>query len=236
MTKILDVTIESLSLRQAMNRIASFLKGNKLSQIVTVNPEFVLEAQKDSEFKRIINSADLSVPDGFGLKIAAFLTNQKIKNIITGVDLTWEIAKMAEKRGYSIFLLGGGRDVAFKASRKMKFIYPKLKIAGFYAGSPTEKGIITRINKSGADILLVAFGAPKQDKFIYKNRHRLKVKVAMGVGGTFDYIAGIVPRAPLWMRRAGFEWLYRLIRQPWRISRIFHAVVIFPLTVLFSRS
>lgn len=234
MAKILNVKIDDYSFKEVIRKINLFLGGKKLAQIVTVNPEFILASQKDSIFRKILNQADLSVPDGFGLKIAGLILKSKIGERITGVDLSWEIAKLAAKKGESIFLLGGGENIAFKASKRFKLLYPNLKIAGTYAGSPTEKGIVERINASGADILLVAFGAPKQDKFIYQNRHKLKCKLAMGVGGTFDYISGNIPRAPLWMRELGMEWFYRLFHQPSRFGRIFRAVIIFPLTVIIK--
>lgn len=235
MSKILGVKIDELSKEQILEKIGHFLKSNKLHQIITVNPEFILATQKDEEFKKVLNDADLSVPDGVGLKFAAIIKGQKIGERITGVDLTWELAKIASDNDYSIFLLGAKEGVAQKAADKMKQKYPKLKIAGCYSGSPDEKGIIDKINDANADILLVAFGAPKQDKFIYNNKNNLNVKIAMGVGGTFDYIAGIIPRAPKWMRSLGLEWLYRLIRQPSRIGRIFNAVIKFPILVIFSR-
>ncbi|MFA6493259.1 MAG: WecB/TagA/CpsF family glycosyltransferase [Patescibacteria group bacterium] len=235
MSKILDVKIDELNFNQVMAKITSFLKTKELSQIVTVNPEFVLAAQKDKEFKSILNKSDLSVPDGFGLKIGAWILGKQIGERLTGVDLTWELAKLASQKGYSIYLLGAASGIAEKTAKRLKLLYPALKITGTYAGTPEEKGIIEKINNSKADILLVAFGAPKQDKFIYHNRTKLKVKLAMGVGGTFDYISETVPRAPLFLRQIGLEWLYRLVKQPKRAGRIFRAVIVFPLTVLISR-
>jgi len=232
MAKILDVKIDCLSFPQVRQKVTQFLNTSGLKQIVTVNPEFILAAQKDKEFKKILNRADLSVPDGFGLKVAGIILGKKIGERITGVDLTWELAKLASEKGSSIFLLGAGAGVAEKTAKRLKLLYPHLKIAGTYAGSPTEKGIIEKINASRADILLVAFGAPKQDKFIYHNKRKLKCRLAMGVGGTFDYISGVVHRAPAWMRSLGLEWLYRLIKQPSRVGRIFKAVIIFPCRVI----
>ena len=235
MSKILGIKIDELSKDQVLKKILEFLKSNNINQnlhqIATVNPEFILAAQKDEEFKKVLNNTDLSVPDGVGLKFAG----QYIGERITGVDLTWELAKIASTNDYSIFFLGAKEGIAKKAASIMKQKYPKLKIAGTYAGNPNEKGIVKRINDVHADILLVAFGAPKQDKFIANNKISLNVKVAMGVGGTFDYIAKIVPRAPKWMRSLGLEWFYRVIRQPSRIKRIFNATIKFPILVICSR-
>lgn len=218
-----------------MAKITRFLNEDKLHQIATVNPEFVMASQKDTEFRNILNSVDLAVPDGIGLQWAAKFLHLPIGERITGVDLTWEIAKLAAEGGYSIYLLGAKEGIAAQVAQKLKIIYPNLTIAGVYAGSPEEEGIAAKINQTKADILLVAFGAPKQEKFIFQNRHKLTVKLAMGVGGTFDYIAGTVSRAPKWMRVIGLEWLYRLICQPKRFGRIITATIIFPLAVLRSK-
>ncbi len=235
MAKILGVKIDELTFAEVMAKITLFLDEKKFHQIVTVNPEFVLTVQKDSEFKEVLNQADLNIPDGVGLKLGAWLLGQKIGERLTGVDLTWELAKLANQKGYSIYFLGATTGVAEKASKKIKLLYPNLKIAGCYAGTPDEPGLIEKINNTNADILLVAFGAPKQDKFIFNNKSNIKIKVAMGVGGTFDYIAGVVPRAPKFLRSLGLEWLYRLIRQPKRIGRIFNAVIVFPIKVFISQ-
>ncbi|MFZ1081067.1 MAG: WecB/TagA/CpsF family glycosyltransferase [Candidatus Kryptoniota bacterium] len=239
---ILSVRIDSLDLKGVISKITQFLtervhseNKERLHQISTVNPEFIMTAQKDPDFLETLNSADLNVADGVGLQLAAKILGINIGARITGVDLTWELAKLASENGYSIFFLGAAEGVAEKAAHRLKASYPTLRIAGVYSGTPYETGIVERVNNSKADILLVAFGAPKQDKFIFANKGRLKMKVAMGVGGTFDYIAGTVPYAPNWMRQLGLEWLYRLINQPQRINRIITATIIFPMAVLISK-
>ena len=219
-------------MREVLAKIQAFLMDEALHQIVTVNPEFILEAQRDEKFKEILNHADLSVADGFGLQCAAWFLGQKIGERITGVDLTWEICKIAAENNYSVFFLGAAEGVAEIAANRIKLLNPGLKIAGTYSGTPDKEGIVSRINDANPDILLVAYGAPKQDKFIYDNKTSLHVKLAMGVGGTFDYIANVVPLAPNWMRSLGLEWLYRLYTQPKRWKRIFNAVIVFSLVVL----
>lgn len=236
MSKILGVEIYKYSFSEVMQKITVFLSDTSCQQIATVNPEFIVTAQKDPEFKEILNNTDLNIPDGFGLKCAAFYKRIKIGERITGVDLTWEIAKIAAEKGYSIYLLGGKKGVAEMTARRLRYLYHNLKIAGTYAGSPEEEGIVQKINDSNADILLVAFGAPKQEKFIAKHKNELQCRVAMGVGGTFDYISGALPRAPKWMRMLGLEWLFRLFKQPARFGRIYNAVIKFPILVVFSRS
>ncbi len=235
MAKILDVKIDELDFKQVMRKITDFCVGKSLKQIVTVNPEFIVAARKDEEFKKILNSADLSIPDGFGLKIGAAISRQKIGERITGVDLSWEICKLAAERGFSVFFLGGKEGIAKKTADIIKKLYPKLKVAGTYAGR-NDGASIKKVLDAKPDILFVAFGAPKQDKFIYNLKsQKTSLRLAIGVGGTFDYISGVIPRAPKWMRVLGLEWLYRLFTQPKRIGRIFTAVIRFPFLVLWSR-
>jgi len=234
-TEILSVKIDVLDHDGVISRISGFLAGNRLHQITPVNPEFIMAAQQDAELRNIANNSDLNVPDGVGLQVAAKILHIEIGQRITGVDLTLQLAKLGSADGHSLFLLGAGEGVAAKAADRLKMEHQQLRIAGTYSGSPREEGIVERINDSGADILLVAFGVPKQEKFIYENRDKLNVKVAMCVGGTFDFLAGIIPRAPLWMRSLGIEWLYRLIRQPQRINRIITATIRFPVAVVLNR-
>lgn len=239
--KILGVKIDSISFADAIRKIDGLIVAQKPAQIVTVNPEFVMAAQKDIEFRKIINQADLAVPDGFGLILAGKFLGKPLKERITGVDLTWAICKLAEDRGYSVFFLGGREGIAKKTAIRVKKIHPRLKIAGFYAGKPGDQDTINNIKRAKPDILFVAFGAPKQDKFIYNLIHNPTFHIShlpslsIGVGGTFDYIAGITPLAPEWLRKLGLEWLYRLWAQPWRWNRIFTAVIKFPWAVLVSK-
>lgn len=235
MTKILDIKIDRVSRNDVLAKIQAYLMVDSLHQIATVNPEFIMAARRDSKFKEILNQTDLNIPDGFGLQCAAFYLGKKIGDRITGVDLTWEICKIASEHNYSIYFLGAADGVAKKTADNIEAKYPNLKIAGISSANPDDLNIIDNINKSNADILLVAYGAPKQEKFIFESKNQLQVKLAMGVGGTFDYIANIVPYAPSWMRKIGLEWLYRLFTQPKRWKRIFTATIIFPLVVIKSR-
>ena len=142
---------------------------------------------------------------------------------VTGSDGVPLIARYAAERGWKIFFLGAAAGIAERAAAILQERNPRLLVAGTFAGSPSaddEDALVAMVNASGADILLVAYGAPKQDKWIARNLPRLQVSMAMGVGGSLDFIAGVVPRAPLWMRERGLEWLYRLLRQPWRLRRM----------------
>jgi N-acetylglucosaminyldiphosphoundecaprenol N-acetyl-beta-D-mannosaminyltransferase len=197
--------------------------GARARHVCTINPEFMMIAQKDVNFANILRRADLCVPDGVGLLWAARRRGPPLPERVTGSDGVPIIAARAAEKGWKLFFLGAGPGVGQKAADILTAQHPGLQIVGVYGGSPApeeEDAIVERVNASGADILFVAYGAPEQDKWIARNLPRLRVRMAMGVGGSFDFIAGIIPRAPEWMRRAGLEWLYRLYLQPWRIRRM----------------
>jgi exopolysaccharide biosynthesis WecB/TagA/CpsF family protein len=197
--------------------------GEVAHHVCTINPEFMMIAQKDINFANILRRADLCVPDGVGLLWAARRRGTPLPERVTGSDGVPIIAARAAEKGWKLFFLGAAPGVAQQAADILTAQHPGLQIVGVYSGSPApaeEDAIVERVNASGADILFVAYGAPEQDKWIARNLPRLRVGMAMGVGGAFDFIAGVLPRAPLWMRRAGLEWLYRLYLQPWRIKRM----------------
>ncbi|MGQ9849876.1 MAG: WecB/TagA/CpsF family glycosyltransferase [Aggregatilineaceae bacterium] len=221
---IVGVPVDPATFESMLARIETWIgQRDRVHQICTVSPEFVMIAQDNPDFMRALQQADLCVADGVGLLLAARLLGQRLPERVTGSDGVPLIARRAAERGWKLFLLGAAPGVAERAAARLRADNPGLVIAGTYAGSPDpaeEEEIIARVNVSGADILFVAYGAPQQDLWIARNRDRLAVAVAMGVGGTFDFIAGVVPRAPRWMRRTGLEWLYRLYRQPWRWRRM----------------
>lgn len=191
--------------------------------VCTINPEFIMMAQRDVNFHNILTRAALCVPDGIGLVLAARWLGTPLPGRVTGSDGVPLIAAQAAKAGWKLFLLGAAPSIAEQAANVLRRQNPNLQIVGSYSGSPApedEDAIVAMINASGADLLFVAYGAPEQDKWIARNLPRLNVAMAMGVGGTLDFIAGVVPRAPLWMRQMGLEWLFRLILQPWRIKRM----------------
>jgi N-acetylglucosaminyldiphosphoundecaprenol N-acetyl-beta-D-mannosaminyltransferase len=228
--RILGVAVDNLVEAEALERIDSFVAGGGPHHIVTVNPEFVMEARRNSAFRRALAAADMATPDGFGLLLAARLRGEAFRGRVTGVALTELIADRAVERGWSLFLLGAAPGVAERAAAALQHNRPSLRIAGCYAGTPhpsDEPAILARIAAARPTVLLVAYGHPAQDLWIARNQPLLRVPIAIGVGGVFDYLAGETPRAPAWMRRVGLEWLYRLIRQPWRWRRILTAVPLF---------
>lgn len=191
--------------------------------VCTINPEFIMIARSDTNFHNILSRADVCVPDGVGLLWAARHIGKPLPERVTGSDGVPMIAERAAEKGWRLFFLGAAPGVAEKAADMLRQKYPTLQIVGIHGGSPAaeeEDAIVELVNASDADILLVAYGAPEQDKWIARNLPRVRVTMAMGVGGSFDFIAGVVPRAPHWMRRSGLEWLYRLYLQPWRVRRM----------------
>ncbi len=222
--RMLGLPVDAITYDDLLATIGEWIDSpGRARQICTTNPEFMIMAQDDSHFRGILRQADLCVADGVGLLWAAKRQGNPLPGRVTGSDGVPIIAQEAAKRGWKLFLLGAGPGIAEQTAEILVERYPGLQIVGTHGGSPAaseEDAIVRRVNASGADILFVAYGAPNQDKWIARNVPRLHVSVAMGVGGTFDFIAGVVPRAPEWMRHMGIEWLFRLIRQPWRIRRM----------------
>lgn len=219
---ILGVRVDNVTYADALGRVESLLLEGYCRQIATVNPEFVVMAQRDANFQDVLNRSALNVPDGIGLLWAARRLGHPLRERVTGQEMVDRISAWAARCGNPIFLLGAREGIAERAATELAHIHRGLVIAGCYSGSPApeeEQDILDRVNGSGARILFVAYGPPRQELWIARNAARLKVGVAMGVGGTFDTLAGIVPRAPRWMRRAGFEWTYRLLREPRRFKR-----------------
>lgn len=220
---ILGVPVHNVTYAGTLALIGQYIAEGHPRQICTVNPEFVMAAQADAGFMSILRGADLCVPDGVGLLWAARWLGQPLRERVAGSDLVPMLAGEAAGQGWRLFLLGAADGVAARTAEMLKARYPGLIVTGVWAGSPRpedDEAAVGRIRQAGADILLVAYGAPAQDKWIERNRDRLGVPVAMGVGGAFDFITGTARRAPVWMQRLGLEWLHRLIAQPWRWRRM----------------
>ena len=213
---VLGIKIDDVSLDQVVEIVEKWLKGSGKHYIVTPNPEIVVMSQDDQELKKIINNADLALPDGVGLKLSG-----DIVNITPGVDLMEGLIKLASDKGFTTGFLGGRGKVAGRCAECLKSRYPKLKVSFAESGGEVdgEGKLLKPLKLLKCDLLFVAFGPPKQEKWIAKNLDKLNVKVAMGVGGAFDYLSGRIPRAPKWIRVLKGEWLFRLIIQPWRLKR-----------------
>jgi N-acetylglucosaminyldiphosphoundecaprenol N-acetyl-beta-D-mannosaminyltransferase len=235
-TRILGVDITNETSEEILEYLLQRLKLDKKFYIVTPNPELLVIANKSVPYKNVLNNAEISLADGAGLFVASIILGKPLKQRIPGVDFMEFICKNIEKKPLSIGLLGGRAGVAEKTAECLLKKYPGLNIA--YVSEEWDNTSKFKVHSSKLhlknqnvqrpktkdqrpmiDILFVALGSPKQEEWIYKNLDTLPVKAAMGVGGAFDFIAGRVHRAPLLIRAIGFEWLYRLIREPWRARR-----------------
>ncbi|MDJ0753751.1 MAG: WecB/TagA/CpsF family glycosyltransferase [Ardenticatenaceae bacterium] len=221
---ILNVPVHLITMDQTIAWVEGAMAHHHTYQIATVNPEFVMTAQQDPDFLTILQSADLCLPDGIGLVWASRLLKKPLPERVPGSDLVYRLAQACADHGWRLFLLGAAPGVAEEAAAVLKNLYPALMIAGTFAGSPDpreDQALVERINQSEADMLFVAYGAPRQDKWINRNRNRLTtIHLAIGVGGSLDFITGRSVRAPRWIQNLGLEWLHRLFKEPWRWRRM----------------
>ena len=220
--RILGVRVDDVTSDEALALIQRFIAQRTPRQICTVNTEFIMAAQRNETFRQVINDAAICLPDGVGILWAARRLGHPLRERVAGSDMVEQIAAHAARRGWRVYLLGAAPGVADKAAAILQARHAGLDVAGTFAGSPVpaeEEAIVERIRATQPDVLFVAFGAPSQDLWIARNQPRLQVPVAMGVGGALDFIAGVAKRAPGWLQRLGLEWLYRLIREPWRWRR-----------------
>lgn len=235
---ILGVQVHAVTTPQTLAWLVDAVRARTPRQICTANPEFVMAAQHDAVFREVLNAADLVLPDGVGLLWAARWQGRQLPERVAGSDLIYHIAELAGRHGWRLYFLGAAEGVAEQAAARLQFLYPGWSLAGVFAGSPhpdAAEAIVARIQAARPDVLMVAFGAPAQDVWIARYKATLHVPVSLGVGGAFDFVAGVAERAPRWVQRLGLEWLHRLVRQPWRWRRILTATVMFPLTVLRAR-
>ena len=252
---ILDVPIDNLPKKEILDQIKNFLSGSKQNLITTPNPEMLVDSERDWFFKEIFRRSSLNIADGFGLVLASwFLYGQKLFRY-PGTDLMLDICKMAQEENKTVFLLGANQEVIESTAKKLLELFPKIKIVGTNPGlkikvicnddetrvwhnefltglnfnQEDNQKIIDQINQVKPDILFVAFGHIKQEKWLMSYLSQLpSIKVAVGVGGAFDYISGTVNRAPQWVRTLGLEWFWRLFSNPiYRTQRVFKATFTF---------
>lgn len=233
--RVLGVRVDCLDMEASLDRIEQFVDAGGHHLVATVNPEFVMRARSDQDFARVLESADLCLADGSGVVWAARRQGCAMREPVTGVDLIPPLAALCARRGFRIFLLGAAPGVANDLATRLRVEHPGLEVEA-HAGTPdpsADAATLALIRAHKPQVLLVAYGHPKQELWIDRMRESLGVAVAMGVGGSFDYLTGRIPRAPTWMRRAGLEWLFRLVRQPWRVRRM-AVLPIYALRVLRS--
>ena len=217
-----DVSFDNVNMTEAIERIGDMLLGSSAQQVSFVNPACVNIASGDRGYRRLLARAALVLPDGIGIKIAAVILGVPLKQNVNGTDLFPRLCEMLQARGASVFLLGGRPGIAEQVAAVIHENWPQLRIAGLrdgYFETAQEGEVAAQVTASKADVLLVARGVPMQDVFIDRHLHQLGVKVAIGVGGLFDFVSGRINRAPAWMRDSGLEWIYRFLQEPSRMWR-----------------
>jgi N-acetylglucosaminyldiphosphoundecaprenol N-acetyl-beta-D-mannosaminyltransferase len=220
--EILGIRVDDATYADLLAKVDEFVAAGQPHQVVTVNTEMLVAAYGDSKLAEMLNAGDLNVADSVGVILASRLLGYPLRERVTGSDGIHELARHCAKRGYRVFLLGALPGVAERTAQKLQAEHGELQVVGTYAGSPNpddSEAVISRVEAVSPDLLLVAYGVPAEERWIGTYGRRLGVPVMIGVGGTFDFVAGVIPRAPGWMRTVGLEWLYRLIREPWRWRR-----------------
>ena len=219
----MSIPIWNVTLEEARNLAFKCIDEGRAASIATANAEMVMRAQTDRELAHILQHADLVVPDGAGVLWAAEQQGKKFKERVTGVDLACSLLQEAAARQTAVYLFGGAPGIAEQAAANVQQQLGSLNIVGTHSGffsADEEQGIIEDIRSKGTRILLVALGVPKQEKWISEHLYELGPCVCMGVGGTFDVLAGKACRAPKWMQDNRLEWLYRLLKEPTRFKRM----------------
>jgi N-acetylglucosaminyldiphosphoundecaprenol N-acetyl-beta-D-mannosaminyltransferase len=258
---IAGVQVDAITKDETLERIGEYVRSGQPHHLVTTYSEFIVEAQANPAYREVLNGAALSLPDGVGILWAAkflsmprrepiivflnwlgslasiVLSPQSVRTVIkeqvSGSRLIWDIAELAQKNNYSLALVGGNDSVAAQAAYELKGRFPGLRVnLAISGGYPFDEKTVSEIAHSQSDILLVAYQPPKQEMWLAENLKELNVKVAMGLGGTFDYLSGKKSPAPEWMHKIGLEWLWRLITQPHRIKRMWRAIPVFSLIIL----
>ena len=233
---ILGVWVDMVNIPRAVDKIMQFFNDDGLHKVYTPNSEIIMAAYKDDNFRDILNDAELLTADGIGVVYASKIQGKPITERAAGYDILCEVLERIKGTSRSVFLFGGKPGVAELAEEKLKERFPGIVIAGTrngYFKPEEEEDIVSQINSSGAELLLVCLGAPKQELWINKYKDKLNVKVAMGVGGSLDVFAGTALRAPDFYCKHGLEWFYRLMKQPSRAGRML-ALPKFGFTVLIK--
>jgi N-acetylglucosaminyldiphosphoundecaprenol N-acetyl-beta-D-mannosaminyltransferase len=255
--KLLGIPIDWINQKEVEDRFIRFVESGRPHQVTTVNPEFIMNAGDSDQYRRVLQDSDLSLPDGTGIVIAQtyfdihpaptrfqrmnhfFVLSLKYltspgsfpRKRIPGVDLVERLMQLGMARGWTFYLLGAKPGVAEQAAGVWRRRYPGVTIIGTSAANPDDSGIVSLIHEERPDILLVAYGSPKQDTFIARHKDELHVPIMVGVGGTFDYTAGVMKRPSHFIRLIGLEWLFRILQQPKRFRRIFRSTVLFFLLI-----
>lgn len=242
--QLLNTEIDNISMEEALDRIDAMVQDRKPAYVVTPNLDHIVTIERDAYFREAYAHADLILADGKPLLWIAMARKTPIREKISGSDLFPRLAELAANNGYTMFFLGAGEGIAAQAAEKLKKQYPGLRIAGCYAppiGFEQDRSavheIIQRVQTANPDILIVGLGTPKQEKFLYRYYKQMGVPVSLGLGASFDFVAGNRKRAPRWMSEHGLEWLYRTLQEPKRLAGryIKDAVCILPILIKYRK-
>jgi N-acetylglucosaminyldiphosphoundecaprenol N-acetyl-beta-D-mannosaminyltransferase len=224
--EMFGIHVSMITLGEATERFSEIASKRETRLIFTANAEHVVLMKTNGEFKNAYLEADYVLADGMPLVWFSNLMGQRLPERVTGSDLLPALCQIAEKKSLRVFFFGGAPDVTPKAIEHLLQSYPALQVAGMAtlwidleADGESHSEIVDSINHSGADILFIGFGAPKQEIWISRNKKHLKTGIVLAVGGTFDFLAGKTVRAPRWIQKSGFEWLWRLLHEPKRLWR-----------------
>ena len=233
---LLDRRVDRLTFDEATEFCINALNDNKNTHVITINPEMIMQSRGNSEFADVINSSDLNVPDGVGIKLALKFKGEQIENI-RGVEFSKNLLKIASEKGYKVGLLGAKEEVLQTAIKKLKEEFPSLNIVyarnGYFEDDTQIKEDII---SAQPNILLVALGAPKQEFFIKSILGKLQACIAVGVGGSFDIYSGLTKEAPKIWQKLGLEWLYRTLSDPKRFKRIFPTLPLFLIKCIMEKT
>lgn len=233
-TSILGVKVYNLSMDETLEEMNRLIKSGGSHLLVTLGVEMVMAAQKDEEFKNIVNEASLVVPDSVGIIWAAKKTGMKLRERVPGVEIIDRVAATADRFEWRAFFLGAKPGVAKEAAEKLQSKYPAFNWVGEHHGYFKDDGeVLKKIDETKPNLIFVAMGFPAQEKWFVKNREKLGNSVVIGVGGSFDVISGRIKRAPMLYRKLGLEWFHRLVTEPKRIIRM-TALPMFVLNVIFK--
>jgi len=220
--EIMGCLIDNLTMGETLQRIESFVDSGLPHQHVAVNVDKVVKASKDAELRRIINECALINVDGMPVVWASRLLGNPLKERVAGVDLFEALIKRSAEKGWRVYLLGAREEVVKGVKDICETRYPALQVAGYRNGywKPAEEaGVVKQIADCKPDLLFVAISSPKKELFLGQYQAQMKIPFAMGVGGSFDVVAGKVSRAPLWMQHSGLEWFYRFLQEPRKMFR-----------------
>ena len=243
-TKFLNTYVDNLTMDEAVNEIDKLVCMKKHSYVVTPNMDHIILIEKDELFKEVYDNADLILTDGKPLIWISQIKGAPIKEKVSGSDLFPRLCELASEKGYKVFILGAAEGVADKAAHNLVDKFPSLDIVGTYSppigfeqDEDEIKKIITMINTAETDILAVALGSPKGEKFIYKIKDKTAVSLSISIGATIDFEAGNVKRAPRWMSECGLEWIYRISQDPKRLIKRYwnDAVHIVPIVFKYRK-